>query len=197
MKRINLVTLVAVVAIAVAAACGGQQQAPPPPTPDPNPDSIAAAERARQDSLSAAEQARQDSIRRAQEEAERMRRASDEEAARIRSALSQVINFDFDRSEVRSSDAAILDAKLPILQQNANVRLRISGHCDERGSDEYNLALGMRRANAAKQYLVDRGIDPSRIEVVSFGEERPVDAGHSEDAWARNRRAEFEIVGGL
>src|SRR5213078_3343389 len=72
----------------------------------------------------------------------------------------------------------------------------ISGHCDERGSDEYNLALGNRRATAAKQYLVSHGIDGGRIETSSYGEERPLAQGHDEGAWAQNRRDEFEIIGG-
>ena len=76
------------------------------------------------------------------------------------------------------------------------MRLRISGHTDERGSDEYNLALGQRRAAAARRFLETRGVDPSRIDIVSFGEERPVGMGASETAWASNRRDEFEIVAG-
>ena len=71
-----------------------------------------------------------------------------------------------------------------------------AGNCDERGSDEYNLVLGNQRAVAAKNYLVTRGVDPSRIEIVSYGEERPLDPGHTEEAWAKNRRDEFDIVAG-
>ncbi|MGH7676110.1 MAG: OmpA family protein, partial [Gemmatimonadales bacterium] len=103
---------------------------------------------------------------------------------------------DFDRAEIRSGDAGILDQKVSILQLNPDLRIRISGHCDERGSDEYNLALGNRRATAAKQYLVSHGIDGSRIETQSFGEERPLAMGQDEDSWAQNRRAEFEITSG-
>src|SRR5205807_5871502 len=79
---------------------------------------------------------------------------------------------------------------------NPGLRIRISGHCDERGSDEYNLALGNRRATAAKQYVVSHGIDAGRIETVSYGEERPLASGHDEEAWAQNRRDEFEILSG-
>ena len=72
--------------------------------------------------------------------------------------------------------------------------MRIAGHCDERGSDEYNLALGLRRAAAAQQYLVALGIPAGRIAIVSYGEERPLDPGHDEAAWARNRRSEFTVI---
>ncbi len=76
------------------------------------------------------------------------------------------------------------------------MRIRISGHADERGSDEYNLALGNRRAAAAKRYLAGRGVTEARMDIVSYGEERPVAAGQNEAAWAQNRRAEFEITAG-
>ena len=157
-----------------------------------------------------------DSARRAQEEAARRaaedaarRRAADsaaaaEAAARdaaaraagLRTTLTQMVHFDFDQSDLRAEDRAILDAKVPILQANSNVTIRISGHADERGSDEYNLALGQRRAAAVKQYLVQRGIADSRIETVSYGEERPIAQGSDEGAYAQNRRAEFEITAG-
>ena len=184
--------------VALLVACGKN---PPPATttaPAPNADSIAAAERARADSAAA------DSARRAQEEAERIarQRAADSAAAasgamtEVRNMLAAMIHFDFDKSALRSDDQAALDQKVSILQANSAVRIRISGHCDERGSDEYNLALGNRRATAAKQYLVSHGIDAGRIETVSYGEERPVATGHDEASWAQNRRDEFEILSG-
>src|SRR3989454_8817424 len=92
----------------------------------------------------------------------------------VRTMLATMIHFDYDKSNIRSEDAAVLDQKVAILQANPNLRIRISGHCDERGSDEYNLALGNRRATAAKQYLVSHGIEAARIETVSYGEERPI-----------------------
>ena len=107
-----------------------------------------------------------------------------------------MIHFDYDKAIIRGGDAAVLDQKVAILQANPGLRIRISGHCDERGSDEYNLALGNRRATAAKQYLVSHGIDGGRVETVSYGEERPMDPGHNEDAWSKNRRDEFEILAG-
>jgi peptidoglycan-associated lipoprotein len=110
--------------------------------------------------------------------------------------LQQPIHFEYDRDEIRPDDAAILDQKAGVMLANPVLRIRIAGHADERGSDEYNLVLGTRRATSAKRYLEAKGIDGSRVEIVSFGEERPADAGSSEDAWARNRRDEFEILAG-
>src|SRR3989454_8819917 len=114
----------------------------------------------------------------------------------VRTMLATMIHFDYDKSNIRSEDAAVLDQKVAILQANPNLRIRISGHCDELGSNEYNLALGNRRATAAKQYLVSHGIEAGRIETVSYGEERPIAPGHDEAAGAQNRRDEFEILSG-
>jgi peptidoglycan-associated lipoprotein len=196
MKRVHSLVLMGL-SVALLAACGKKPQ--PEPTPQPNADSIAAAERARAESLAA------DSARRAQEEAERIarQRAADSAAAvaattaEVRNMLAAMIHFDFDRSNIRpGDDQSMLDQKVAILTANPDLRIRISGHCDERGSDEYNLALGNRRATSAKQYLVSHGIDASRIETASFGEERPIAMGHDEDSWAQNRRDEFEILSG-
>lgn len=110
--------------------------------------------------------------------------------------LGNVIYFDYDQDLVKPEDRPILDRKAEIMRANPGLRVRISGHADDRGSDEYNLVLGNKRALAARQYLVGRGIDAGRIEVTSFGEERPVDASENEAAWAKNRRAEFEIIAG-
>ena len=114
-----------------------------------------------------------------------------------RAALTSVIYFDFDRSNIRQDAASVLDAKIPIMQANTEMRIRITGNTDTRGSDEYNLALGQRRAAAARRYLTQRGIDASRIEVASRGEENPVNANATtEDEHQQNRRDEFEIVVG-
>ncbi|MBA3918001.1 MAG: peptidoglycan-associated lipoprotein [Gemmatimonas sp.] len=115
-------------------------------------------------------------------------------AARLR--LLETIYFEYDADELRDDARASLDAKLAILNANPGLRIKVNGHCDERGSDEYNIALGRRRAEAAKRYLTDRGIDGSRIETASFGRERPAVQGGGEDAWSKNRRDEFEIVAG-
>ena len=110
--------------------------------------------------------------------------------------LGNVIHFDYDQDLIKPEDRPILDRKAEIMKANTGVRIRISGHADSRGSDEYNLVLGNKRALAARQYLIGRGIDGGRIDVTSFGEERPVDSAENEAAWAQNRRAEFEITAG-
>jgi peptidoglycan-associated lipoprotein len=109
-------------------------------------------------------------------------------------AITAPIYFDFDKSDIRTDAAATLDRKIPWLQSNPGMRIRIEGNADERGSDEYNLALGQRRAAAAKRYLVERGIDAGRFDLVSYGEERPVCTEHDESCWQRNRRDDFVIV---
>jgi peptidoglycan-associated lipoprotein len=131
------------------------------------------------------------------------RRAADEARLRaeaaldaMRIALARLVYYDFDKDEVREDQKAALEAKVPILQANPALRIRISGHTDERGSDEYNLALSQRRAASAKRYLVFRGIEADRIETVGLGEEVPVDTAHTEAAWSKNRRAEFEVTTG-
>jgi peptidoglycan-associated lipoprotein len=110
------------------------------------------------------------------------------------SKITGPIYFDFDKSNIRPDAATTLDAKIPWLQANPGMRIRIEGNADERGSDEYNLALGQRRAASAKKYLVEHGIDASRFDLVSYGEERPVCTDHNEDCWQKNRRDDFVIV---
>lgn len=189
--RTTLLTVAAGVAFAAAACHHG---AAPETTLAPSVDSSALAERARQDSLArAAAEAREAARLAAQRRADSLAalgRASEEAKA----ALASLIHFDFDKSAIRPGDAEVLDQKLPILRANPAVRIRIAGNCDERGSDEYNLALGNRRAIQAKQYLVNHGVDASRIETVSYGKERPLDPNHTEAAWAKNRNDEFEVV---
>lgn len=119
-----------------------------------------------------------------------------EATARARESLLAMIYFEYNADELSDEARSTLDQKVALLNANPAVRLRISGHCDERGNDEYNLVLGRRRAEAAKRYLTDRGVDASRIETASFGEERPLVQGATEEAYARNRRDEFEITAG-
>ena len=97
--------------------------------------------------------------------------------------------FDYDSYDLREDARGALDADAKTLTDHAHASVMIEGHCDERGTPEYNLALGERRANAAKDYLVAHGVDGSRIETVSYGEERPFATGHDEASWAQNRRA--------
>ncbi len=110
--------------------------------------------------------------------------------------LKVLVHFDYDKSEILAEDRATLDRKAAILGTNGGLRITVSGHADERGSDEYNLALGNRRAAAVKTYLANKGIDGTRIAVVSYGEEKPLALGHDEDSWSQNRRAEFDATAG-
>ncbi|GAB4164718.1 MAG: peptidoglycan-associated lipoprotein Pal [Geothermobacteraceae bacterium] len=106
----------------------------------------------------------------------------------------QRIHFDFDQFTLSPEARDILAANAALLNANPGLKVRIEGHCDERGSDEYNLALGERRAVAARDYLVSLGVAADRLSTISYGEEMPLDAGHDEAAWAKNRRAEFKAV---
>ena len=103
------------------------------------------------------------------------------------------IYFDFDKYDLKPESKAVLKEKAGILKKYKDWKMLIEGHCDERGTEEYNLALGERRARAAYEFLVILGVESSRLKIVSFGEERPADPGHSETAWAKNRRDEFKV----
>jgi len=103
------------------------------------------------------------------------------------------VYFAFDSAELDATARATLDAWAKYLKQAPDVKVRIEGNCDERGTREYNLALGQRRANSVRDYLTAHGIDASRIETVSYGEERPVCTEHNEACWAQNRRADIRI----
>lgn len=195
----RVLTFLALTSVAAAGACKPKPEAAPTPAVD-----TMAINRAREDSIrlenqrreaAAAEalrRARQDSIDRANAEMETARRNSE----MLRGTVMASINFDFDKSDLRDDAKAALDAKIPILMANSGVTIRVSGHADERGSSEYNLALGQRRAAAAKRYLVERGVAEGRIETISQGEERPLCTESSENCWAQNRRDEFEITAG-
>ena len=110
------------------------------------------------------------------------------------SSLLKDIHFDFDKYDIRPGDASILNENAALLKKYPNVKIQIEGHCDERGTVEYNLALGERRANSAKNYLVSLGISPARISTISYGKEKPLDPGHNEEAWAKNRRAHTVVT---
>ena len=179
--------------VLVAAACGGSQPDPVPPAPQPI-DSTAIKEQMRRDSIAAAERARAEAERLAA--AESARQAAERLRAQLTAELEERVHFDFDRSDIRGEDMANLDRKAAIMMANSAVQLRVAGNADERGSDEYNLALGNRRAESAKRYLVNKGIDGGRISIVSFGEERPLNPASTEEAWAQNRRDDFDLTAG-
>ena len=185
--------------IGVSLAAGACRKKPvAAPVPVVNQDSINAenARRAERDRL---DQMRRDSLAREQSRADSIRMARegmDRSMADARATLTNPVMFEFDRSELTADDVARLDAKIPLLNANPGLRLRVAGHTDSRGSDEYNMALGQRRAASAKRYLTQHGIDQGRVETVSFGEERPAATGTDDSSMAQNRRAEFEIIAG-
>lgn len=170
-------------------ALGACKKDPPPPPPPPAqqmPDTAGDGQRA----LDA--QRRADSIRDA--------RAAEEEARRVReramSTLTAMVFFEYDQSSLTAEAERLLRDKQQILSQYPALRIRVEGHADERGSTEYNVALGNRRAESIVRFLTSFGIDASRFTTTSFGEERPLDRGMTESAFARNRRAEFAVTAG-
>ncbi len=167
------------------AAC--RREAPPPPAPPaeqaagPNLDSLRAYE---------------DSVRRAQEEAARLAAERERAVANARAILEQRVHFDYDESTIRPDTEQVLRQKVEILRASPAVQIRIEGHADERGSVEYNQALGNRRAQAVLDFFTQQGLPASRFQTTSFGEERPLVNESNEAAWAQNRRAEFVIFSG-
>ncbi len=138
-----------------------------------------------------AERIRQQELE-AQKTSEQALEQARQQAAKTR-FLHKNIHFAFDSSALSSEAKDLLKQKAQWLKQNPNVSVTIQGHCDERGTIEYNLALGERRANAVKNYLQDLGIGAFRLDTVSYGEERPLDPGQTEAAYAKNRRAQFVL----
>jgi peptidoglycan-associated lipoprotein len=108
--------------------------------------------------------------------------------------LLKDIHFEFDKYDIRRVDEEILKENAVLLKKNPKMKVQIEGHCDERGTVEYNLALGERRASNTKKFLVFLGIPSDRISTISYGKERPLDKGHHEEAWARNRRAHVVVL---
>ncbi|MCP4751768.1 MAG: OmpA family protein [Proteobacteria bacterium] len=112
----------------------------------------------------------------------------------VRVVKVENVLFEFDRSELRENFKTELESSFADVEEKDAIKIKIAGHADERGSNEYNLALGERRAFAVKQYLISLGLLEENIEIISFGEEKPVDPRHTEEAWEKNRRAESDIV---
>lgn len=179
--------------LVLAAACS---KPPVPLAPAPataNQDSLALA-RARADSIARADSARQAEIARAQAAQDSLRQREQMEASQSVDAMkviSATIYYDYDQSVLTEAARSLLQAKVPLLQARPAMHLRITGHTDSRGSSEYNLALGLRRASEAKAFLVANGVDASRIDVASMGAEQPAVQGEGEDVWSKNRRSEF------
>jgi len=199
-QRSFLVVTTAAAGLAIAAC--SKPPVPLQPRPVVNTDSLERARadslaRARADSIRDAELARQealaDSIRRAKEQEEQASALSPD----AMSVLRATVYFEYDQAMLTDAGKALLTAKLPILRERPKLNLLLTGHTDNRGSAEYNIALGLRRAAIVKEWLVSNGVDGARIEIMSLGEEQPAVSGEGEDAWAQNRRVEFEpSVGG-
>jgi peptidoglycan-associated lipoprotein len=173
---------------AVMVACGGGAAEPEPqPEPEPEP-------QVQEPTVDeAAERARREAEAQRRREEEERRRA-EAERNRVLAVIAERVHFDFDKSDVRPDAEQVLQRKVAVLREYPGVDLRIEGHCDERGSNEYNLALGQRRAEAVRRYLVSYGIDVGRFATISYGEERPAARASNEDAWEQNRRAEFRVT---
>jgi peptidoglycan-associated lipoprotein len=198
----------AVAVVAVLAACSRNPKpvavAPQPPA-QPTAADVARRQQMHRDSMLG--MARADSMARAQRaeshadsvRSEVMRETADASKdvtntgldASDATLMAERVHFDYNVANLMPADIHLLEQKLSILQAHPQVVAQIDGNCDERGSDEYNVALGERRAAAAKRWLTEHGIAEDRISIVSFGKERPLAAGHDEDAWAQNRRDDF------
>jgi peptidoglycan-associated lipoprotein len=178
--------------VLVAVSAYGCTRRPPPVAVTPPaaaPDSsaiIAAREQARRDSIAAAERVARDNAER-----ERLARV-----ARVRETLSDIVYFEYDSDQLTAEAQEKLRTKVAIVRANPTLRMQVEGHADERGSTEYNLALGQRRAETVRDFMTSYGVDTGQVATISFGEERPLVEGAEESVWARNRRAEFSIAGG-
>ena len=212
--KVGFAALIAVSAIGLS-ACSGKAPPPPPPVvPEtaatPNADSLAAAELARYeaaaaqlcaDARTAIANGDYDRARMLLEQAIRDYPGTEcaDGAVMLADAVGAImvvrdpVHFEFDRARITDDAAAVLQAKAEILRNFPDVAITIEGHADERGSLEYNQALGQRRAESAKTYLVNLGLSASMFRTVSYGEERPVAQGANESAWAENRRDEFVL----
>ncbi len=144
----------------------------------------------------AAEAARKKAAAEAKRKAQEEARAKAAAYAERAIFLNQHVHFDFDKYNIKPNAAIILKAKADYMKKHPKIVVEIQGHCDERGTFDYNLALGDRRAKAAAKYLMSLGISKDRIETISYGEERPLNPAHNEEAWAENRRAQFVIISG-
>jgi peptidoglycan-associated lipoprotein len=193
---VTLALVVIVPGLLFTVACAKKTVKSEPAMTQTTDDQAAMEARAAQEKAAADEAARQAELdRQRQLEAQRLR---DSEANRQMMAarnmfMNENIYFEFDSSVLIPAAQEVLKQKADWMQANPDASVIIEGHCDERGTPAYNLALVDRRAESAKAFLTDLGIDAARLATISYGEERPVDMGHNEEAWAKNRRAQFVV----
>jgi peptidoglycan-associated lipoprotein len=176
------VIVVLILSLLVFAGCSSKKSVV---TSDTGRDQSVPSDTARQDALR--EQARADAEREALNQSVDL-----EKMSQVKSPVSD-INFDFDSSSIRPDARVILERNADYFMKNKVTSIVIEGHCDEQGTAEYNMALGERRAQETKKYLVNLGVKESLMETVSFGEENPLDPASDEEAWAKNRRAHFVV----
>lgn len=193
---IKLSRIVTIVVLSSATLIGCHRKAAQAPAPKRiNTDSLLR-EQARLDSIARADAARAAAAAAATAAANAGPPTDAPVTPREKTALAATIYFDFDESALTDDARSAVEAKAPVLLRHPNMRIRIAGHTDAQGSDEYNLALGLRRAAETKKYLAALGVAEDRMEIVTFGEERPAVQGTTQEAYALNRRCEFEIISG-
>ena len=175
MKKTCLVLPLFVALVFVVIGCH-KKEAPPPPPPPPPPVVEKKAEPVKVDSTEILARIRGEKVAQAK-----------------RKIASERIYFDFDKSDIKPEFRSVLMEVAGLMKEFSELRVRIEGHCDERGTSAYNLGLGERRCNSAKTFMMDAGVAGHRIDAKSWGEERPAEMGHNEAAWSKNRRDEFII----
>jgi peptidoglycan-associated lipoprotein len=177
MKKSTL--LMALLAMSVAVACGPKKVKETPAAPEPTAPPPA--------------EAPTNTPAPVEDEYTKLKRMSVDEIDRLK--LLGEVHFDFDKSDIRDSEKSVLQKNAEALKKFDFLKVKVEGHCDEKGSVEYNLALGERRAKAALDYLVGLGVAADRLQTASYGKEVPLCSEHNEDCWARNRRAHFTVIG--
>ena len=169
MRRIAYLLLLGVFIASILAACGGEP--PPPPPPPPAPVDTTPVDTTPEPPP-----------------------PPPPPPPVLKETQFQTVYFDFDKFNLRPDARASLDHNYELLKEFPDAIVKIEGHCDERGTIEYNLSLGEKRARAAMEYLTGLGIEGARLSIISYGKERPAVEGHNEEAWAKNRRCEFKII---
>ncbi len=182
MKKILILALACILVFGFMLSCAKKvEEAPPPPPPQVK---------------------EQPEVEKVEEPAPPKEPEMTEEEIFIRKSLEelnreapiQMIHFDFDKFFIRDDAKPVLEKNATWLKKWDSTQILIEGHCDERGTEEYNLALGEKRAKSTYDYLVSLGVSPNRIKTISYGKSQPIDAGQNEIAWAKNRRAQFTII---
>ena len=182
MKKLLIISLSVILILSVSTSCKKKVEEVPPPPPAPQAQEQPKVEKVEEPALKEP----------VLTEEEIFQKKTLEEINQEK-PLSMIF-FDYDRYEIRSDAVPVLEANAQWIKNHPTVKILIEGHCDERGTEEYNLALGEKRAKSTMNYLVSLGISPDRMRIISYGKSQPLDPGHDENAWAKNRRAQFLII---